>query len=327
MRFTALSFKDGALSEVSDIDRISELIADPVRLVWLDLPDADEKTLEMLEREFGFHRLALEDVRHGHQRPKIDEYKGYYFLVLYSVSYSAPLTSSHNGLKAREIDMFVGQNYVVTIHRRHVPEIEETMRRWKANPNMLQGYAVSFLLHAIGDAIVDNYFPALDTMGSAIDRLEEKIFVDFNRDAVAEVFALRKDLLALRRLVGPARDVFNILIRHDLPGLDGSASVYFADVYDHLIRVTDTIDTYRELLSSALDGYLSMTSNNLNQIVKVLTSGSIILMSMSLIAGIYGMNFRNMPELDWAFGYYWGLALMAVIAMLLFVFFRRKTWL
>jgi magnesium transporter len=281
----------------------------------------------MLEAEFGFHQLALEDVRRGHQRAKIDEYDDYYFAVLYSVSYAPPTTKLESGLTAVEVGAFFGANYVVTVHKRPVRELEEAIHRWEKNPDIVQDHNIGFLVHMICDIVVDEYFVAADAMGSVIDDLEERIFVNSNREILADIFAFRKDLLSMRKLVGPAREVFNTLSRRDLPLFDTRTAVYFSDVYDHIIRVADTIDTYRDLISGALDGYLTIVSNNLNEIVKVLTASSIILMSVTFIAGVYGMNFANMPELGWSFGYPGAILLMVAVALTLFLVFRRKSWL
>jgi magnesium transporter len=160
-----------------------------------------------------------------------------------------------------------------------------------------------------------------------VEALEEGIFAHPSPGAQAEIFALKKDLLAIRRVLGPERDVMNLLVRRDAPLFGSAQVVYFQDVYDHILRVTDAIDTYRDLLSSALDVNLSMTSFHLNEVVKRLTSSSIILMSVTLIAGIYGMNFESMPELDWVYGYPFALGLMIATAISLYVVFRRIDWL
>ena len=326
--FTALTFNEGKISRIANIEHIREIIAKPDEVLWLDLHGPSEHELQLLEREFGFHRLATEDVRRGLQRPKLDVYEGFLFVVMYSVSYREQRKARGGRLHSEEVHIFVGRNYVVTVHQREVKELNEVIQRWEEHPEVPQTRNVGFLLYTICDTIVDNYFPVVDDIGGAVDSLEEKVFSKFSQQALSDAFALRKELLALRRFVGPERDVVNALMRRDLPLLgDETNAVYFADVYDHLIRVADTIDIYRDLLSGALEGYLSVTSNNLNQVMKVLTAASIILMSMSVISGIYGMNFRNMPELDWGFGYAWALGLMIVAAGILFIMFRRRDWL
>ena len=211
-------------------------------------------------------------------------------------------------------------------HRSAVPE---TADRWCENVERQGNRGIGLLVYSLLDSIVDGYFPVVDDLADRIEDLEAGVFAEggSSRDEQAAIFALKKDLLAIRRVLGPERDVMNVLVRRDAPVFGGEEVVYFQDVYDHILRVTDAIDTYRDLLSSALDAHLSMTSYHLNEVVKRLTSSSIILMSMTLIAGIYGMNFAHMPELDWRLGYAWALGLMVAVGAALVALFRRIDWL
>ena len=167
----------------------------------------------------------------------------------------------------------------------------------------------------------------MDRVADRVEELEDTIFEEFNEEAIQSIFSLKKDLLSMRRIVAPERDVLNVLLRRELPIFRPADVAYLQDVYDHIVRVTENIDTYRDLLSSALDSYLSLQSNHLNQIVKVLTIASIILMAASLVTGFYGMNFQNMPELRWGMGGLWALSLIAAITAALVIYFRRKGWL
>jgi magnesium transporter len=184
-----------------------------------------------------------------------------------------------------------------------------------------------FLLYSLLDALVDGYFPVLDDIAERAENLEESIIMAGQSTLQAEILQLRRELLMIRRVVGPERDVMNVLVRQDPPLYGRKEVAYFQDVYDHLLRITDSVDIYRDMLASVLDANLSMVSYTLNVVVKRLTSSSIILMSMSLVAGIYGMNFIFMPELDWRFGYPFALALMIVIAAVEVSIFRRIDWL
>ena len=186
---------------------------------------------------------------------------------------------------------------------------------------------VGILLYSLLDSITDNYFPVIDSIVERIEDLEEQIFEKFDQKAIESIFTLKKDLLALRKVLAPERDVLNVLIRRDLPIFDAHTIVYFQDVYDHIVRITDSIDTYRDLLSSALDSYLSMQSNRLNVTVQTLTSVSIMLMSVSAITGWYGMNFVFMPELNSRLGYPAVMLAVVVIVIVEFIFFKRKGWL
>jgi magnesium transporter len=312
--------RTGTFHDVADLSQISDYLADPQALVWLDLesPDADE--LALLDQEFGFHPLAIEDAVRDHERPKVDTYDRYYLLIFYAARYD-----DKDQIRLQSLNLFVGDNYLVSIRRGAVNELQETMERWHA-PNAPIGQSTTRLLHTLLDAIVDNYFTLMDRVVDRVEDLEDTIFSRFREDAIQDIFRLKKDLLLLRRVVSPERDVLNVLLRQEMVTFQGPEMAYMQDVYDHLVRVTDSIDTYRDLLSSALDSYLSLQSNQLNQIVKALTLASIILMSCSLIAGIYGMNFAHMPELAWPLGYPFALGLMLMIGVSLGLFFRSRKW-
>lgn len=301
---------------------ISTFKNDPTVTLWFDLtrPSADE--LQVLRDEFKFHPLALEDATRGAQRPKVDSYGEYYFVVFYCIDMDAETQD----ICTAPVYLFIGHNYLVTIHNEPIKQIEETVHRWQAPDSPLE-QDVGSLIYALLDAIVDDYFPVMDQVAERAEDLEQHIFEEFDEAALQQIFTLKKDLLQLRRVVAPERDVLNVMLRRDIPVFDQNDVTYLQDVYDHVIRTTDAIDTYRDLLSSALDSFLSVQSNRLNLVVKALTVTSIILMSAALVAGIYGMNFEYMPELHWRYGYPFALALMVAIAGGLLLFFRRIKWL
>jgi magnesium transporter len=301
---------------------ISEIIQQKDQFVWLDLQDPQEADIALLRDEFQFHPLAIEDATRHHERPKVEAYEGYYFIVFYCMSYD----QAQNRLYTQAMNLFIGANYLVSVHQGVIGAIDDTIKRWRTNEEQF-GSDVAVLLYELLDAIVDDYFPVIDQLAERVEDIEEQIFARFSEDALQDVFALKRDLLAARRIVAPERDVLNVLIRREVPIFERTTILYLQDVYDHIVRITDSIDTYRDLLSSALDAFLSVQSNRLNQIVKVLTIASIILMSDALIAGIYGMNFEFMPEQDWVFGYPWALGLMLLITIGLIGFFRWRKWL
>jgi magnesium transporter len=308
-------------TEVNPSD-ISELLGQRDTFVWLDLQNPREADIDLLREEFNFHPLSIEDATHHPERPKLESFEKYYFLIFYCLSYDA----AKNRLHSQPIGLFIGANYIVTVHLGAIGSIDETIRRWRASAGEL-GNDAGALLYALLDAIVDDYFPVIDALAERVEDIEEQIFERFREEALQDVFALKRDLLAARRVVAPERDVLNVLIRREVPIFERDTIQYLQDVYDHIVRVTDSIDTYRDLLSNALDAFLSVQSNRLNQIVKVLTISSIILMADALVAGIYGMNFEFMPELHWAFGYPFALGLMALISSALILFFRWRKWL
>ncbi len=323
-----LSRRDGVVNREIDPAHCGSLLADPNNLVWVDIDRPTAEDIEVLRREFGFHELAIEDAIKHSQRPKIDRYDGYYLMVLYAITFNEGALR----VDEHELDIFVGKNYLVTSHEGPVTELDDVAHRWERNAEALDS-SVGVLLYSVIDTIVDCYLPILDRISELIEEVEEGIFGEYDPNAQARIFALRKELLHLRRVLGPERDVVLQLTRRELPVLEANTTAYFQDVYDHVVRATDSVDLYRELLNSALDSYLSVSSNNLNAIFRTLTSVSIILMTLSLIAGIYGMNFNtevsrlNMPELNTRFGYPATLLVMALIAGSLVIYFRRRRWL
>ncbi|HMQ34989.1 MAG TPA: magnesium/cobalt transporter CorA [Chloroflexaceae bacterium] len=323
----------GVFCALDDLTLISEHLDEPETTVWLDLEAPDEGEVALLREEFAFHELAIEDAVRDHERPKVDAYPSYYMLVFYSAGYNGAPADSPRAegdrrdpqIDLRQLSIFVGRNFIVTIHRRPIRQVTETIARWHT-PGSPIGHTAAGVLHSLLDAIVDDYFTLMDQVVDRVEDLEDVIFSRFREGAIEEIFGLKKDLLLLRRVVAPERDVINVLLRQETRIFQREATLYMQDVYDHLVRVTDSIDTYRELLSSALDSYLSLQSNQLNQLVKLLTLSSIILMACALIAGIYGMNFHYMPELTWPWGYPFALGLMLAVALGLAVLFRTRKW-
>lgn len=308
------------LSEVSTED-ISDLREHPDLTLWFDITQPSEEDFRKLRDEFGFHPLAIEDASRHHQRPKVDSYDNYYFVVFYCIE-----MNEQYRLSSSPLYLFIGQNYLVTVHDEPVSQIQETVRRWQS-PESPLGQDVGSLIYALLDAIVDDYFPVMDRLADRVEDLEQQIFGKFNDNALESIFQLKKDLLHIRRVVTPERDVLNVMLRRDIRVFDEHDVTYLQDVYDHIIRVVDAIDTYRDLLASSLDTFLSVQSNQLNQVVKALTITSIVLMSVAIVAGIYGMNFDYMPELHWRYGYVWALGLMAALSVGVIAFFRRIKWL
>lgn len=289
------------------------------KVIWLDLEDPDDQDFALLSEEFEFHPLAIEDCQHAHQRPKLEQYPGYIFIVLYEVVSEGPSKRT----RAIEINIFLGSNYVVTLHRGRAPVIEETERRWLSKERQAEEGA-NFLAYLVIDGVVDSYFPLLDAFSDRLEDLEEDLFSSSSPQTVVEVFRLKKDVLQLRRLVTPLRDVFLTLLRGPESMFGSRTYVYFQDVLDHLLRISDAVDTYRDLMSSAVDVYLSSVSNRTNETMKKLTVLSTVLMSAALIAGIYGMNFHVIPELSWRGGYYYALGLMVLVAGALAAAFKWR---
>lgn len=296
-------------------------VTNDCKLMWIDLQDPSPTELQRAADHFTWHQLAVEDATVRHQRPKLDIFDDYQFIVFYALEIVDQRPVAH------EISMFAGENYVVTIHTDAMHVIAETAQRWNDNVVKNGMHGPGLLVYSLLDAIVDGYFPVLDSIADTVEDLEEAVFSGKGLSHQKEVFRLKKELMIVRRIVGPEREVMNSLVRRDAPLFNDKEITYFQDVYDHLLRITDSIDAYRDLLSSVLDASLSMTSFRLNETVKTMTSSTIVLMSVTLVAGIYGMNFVNMPELQWTYGYPFALLLMVLIGGGLIVILRKIDWL
>lgn len=310
-----------AFSACDDPHRIDEFCQSEPNVVWVDVSNPNSQDFDDLAREFKFHPLAIEDCKKGHQRPKIDEYQGYYFFVLYEAELNQDRT-----LELRELNIFLGTNYLVTVHSQPLRAIETAERLWRSWSDLAER-RTGLVTYLLVDAIVDDYLPLLDTLSDRLEDMEEHLFEEFRSDALHEIFQIKKQLLFLRRAVVPLRDVFNTLLRREQPVFSRETMLYFQDVYDHLVRVADMIDTLRELLASTMDVYLSISGNRMNIVMKRLTAISTILMSATLVAGIYGMNFQFMPELGWRYGYTGALMAMLVIGLAIYFYFRKIDWL
>ena len=300
---------------------ISELKEVEGNIIWADVSDPTSEDFEELAEEFGFHHLSIEDCQNAHQRPKVEEYTGYYFIVLYEAELAGP----DDRLELRELNIFLGKNYLVTVHSRPVRAIATASRLWHQWTDRADQGA-GLLAYLLIDGIVDDYLPLLDIMSDRMDDLEDSIFGEWRPESIEEIFSIKKKLLYLRRAITPLRDVFNMLLRREQPIFSRETHVYFQDVFDHLIRVADTIDTLRDMLGSTMDAYLSVSGNRMNQVMKRLTSISTILMSVTLVAGIYGMNFVLMPELRWRYGYVFALLSMVVIGLALYIYLKKIKW-
>lgn len=325
---TILCTQDHHHKEHVDRADIRAVLKDEASLLWLDLEDPTPDDLAWLESEFRFHPLAIEDASKEHQRPKIDQYGDFYFLVFYDIDYD----DASGAINEHDLDLFLGKNYLVTVHREPIAEIAEVAARFHRNTAAIER-GVGVLLYSLLDTIVDHYFPVVERIGERIEEMEVAVYEHPGQAGTRDIFALKKELMHLRRVVSPERDVLAVLSRRELPVVSEATGVYFQDVYDHTIRVTDTIDVYRDLLSSVLDSYHATSANSLNKVMQVLASYSIILMSVTLIAGIYGMNFNsdvspfNMPELNTRYGYVVALGTMLALGLVLHRFFKRKGWL
>ena len=310
------------LDQTLPLHSISDVIEKRDHLLWVDANDASPEEISLLQEELSLHPLAVEDATHRHERPKVEQFDRFVLLIFYALTYDK---KTHE-MVWNQVAIFGGHNYVLTLHSGALPLLDTISDRWCQNHEKLPSHAPALLIYALLDGMVDEYLPVIDELSDRIDALEDAIFADFDKGTLQEIFRLKRELLLMRKILTPERDVLNVLMRRDMPFYQDDAARYFQDIYDHLLRVLDSVDTYRDLISSALESYLSVVSNRLNQVMKTLTASSIILMTMALISGIYGMNFRFMPELEWHYGYFMALGLMAALGTALGVLFRRNDW-
>ncbi|MGC4045443.1 MAG: magnesium/cobalt transporter CorA [Armatimonas sp.] len=293
--------------------------------VWIDVTSPTEEDWALLKAKFDFHPLAMEDAYNQRQRPKVDSYGEYLFLSVKAWKGSDKLIADVEAL-TQEIDIFLGPNYLITIHDEDSGPIKEIRRRLDQNPTHLRSES-GFLLYMLLDALVDEYFPVMDALDEDIDVIETSIYESEDSLDFKPAVKLKKRLLILRQTVSPMRDVLNQLMRTDNPALiSPELQVYYQDVYDHTLRLVEQIDLHRDIMGGVIDVMMSQTSNRLNQVMKTLTGISTILMTAALIAGIYGMNFKNMPETNWPDGYFYALGLMVAIALGLTFYFKKIKW-
>lgn len=300
--------------EEASLAGIGRTLADGKSFFFGEFQSPTQEELDTLAREFGLHPLAIEDVRNRQQRPKIDIYGTHFFLVFYRIG------PSKKGLAIEEIDVFIGQNFLVVCHDGELPLVGEVLDRFGREAG---AHDVSGLLYDLLDAIVDEYFPVLDGIAERTEAIEASVFEKFNRRRLADLLDLKKDLALLRRIIAPERDAINVLLRRDPPVLDPARIFYFQDVYDHLIRITDSIDTYRELLTGSLDAFLSVENNRLSEIVRRLTLISTVFLPLTFITGFFGMNFQRLAGAgDVLFGA--SIVAMVVLPLALLAMLRRQ---
>ncbi len=305
------------------IPDISEVLKQPGRFVWIGLHEPDAEVLAEVQQEFALHDLAIEDATRAHQRPKLERYGDSLFAVLRT----AHRDRATGAIEFGETHLFVGSNYVVSVrHGASLPYVE-VRSRCEASPDLL-AKGPGFVLYALMDFIVDQYFPLVDAFEDRLEGLEDDIFKQtLTRETTERIYQLKRNLLEVKRAVAPLIDMCNRLVRTDSALIPDDARVYFRDVYDHAIRINEMIDTLRELLTTALEANLSLISVSQNDAMKRLAGWAAIIGVPTMIAGIYGMNFKFMPELEWALGYPVTMAVMLAACGFLYYRFKRSGWL
>ncbi len=302
---------------------LAALLAAPDGVVWVDMTGPSDGDVAVLRDVFHFHPLAIEDASKREQRPKVDEYDGYVFLTIHAAGRSR---TADGDLALDEVDIFAGQGYVVTVHAAPMTALADALGRLRRSPGALREFA-DFVLYTIVDACVDSYFPIIDELDEVLDGIEDTLLASPTPETLNRLFVAKQALAHLRRVAAPLRDLFNTLTRRDLPFLRPPTQAYFLDVYDHLLRITDMIDTQRDLLAGAMDIYLSSVNNRLNENVQRLTVITAGLALASVVTGLYGMNFTRLyPDTRWVYGFWFALGLIAVLVATMVWMFRRLKW-
>lgn len=321
--------KDRRFEELPYPQEAGPLLGEDDCLLWVDGEDPTREELDWVREQFHIHPIAMEDYNSPQERSRIDHYTDFYSIVVFALNF----TKENCTLSERPLTLFVGRKFLVTLHADPFPEIKEACELWERNKEEMK-CEVGVVLYALLDVMIDDYFPLIDRIAEEVEDVEDQVLQQGTPSNLSQIFHLKRQLLVLRRTVAPERDVLNMLLRREIPLFTEAMMIYFQDLYDHIVRVLDSLDAHRELLAGALDLYVSVSSNRLsisanrlNETMQTLTAWSIILMSASLISGIYGMNFKQMPETDWIYGYPAALGFMIGLAGILALYFRRRKWL
>jgi len=280
---------------------IHEYIGDASNVVWVDAQDPGPSELGILSEEFGLHPPSLEAAGQGHRRPKVDEFKGYALLVTYAAVPDPGV--GDGGVKTVEVDLFVGRNFVVSVHRGRVPALEDALTRWtRGGPRLREG--AGFLVYAVLDALIDSFAPLLADLEDAIEEAEVAVFTRADEEGVRSLLHLKRTLATLRRELQPLRAIFQVLLRRDHPFFPGSTEAYLRDVYDHLLRILDSLEAEREMAASAMDASLAVSSHRLNKTMKTLAVITVAVAVVGSVFGAYGMNFQVIPLATTAWGFW-----------------------
>ena len=322
MLVNCVAYRDG--KRIADIEphQISEYLKQPGTFVWVALKDSTEAELSAMQEEFDLHPLAVEDARHGHQRPKVEEYGDSLFVVLHTVEVHG------EDLHIGEVDIFVGPNYVLSVRNRTERGFQDVRNRAEREPQLLK-HGSGYVFYFIMDAVVDRYFPVLDAIESELEAIEEKLFLPSSKPGqnIEKLYYVKQKLVALKHASGPLLDNAGKLYGGRVPQVCGGLGEYFRDVTDHLIRLNQSIDASRETVGTAIQVNLAMVQVADSEVTKRLAAYAALVAVPTMIAGVYGMNFEVMPELKWTYGYPMVMAVMAALDGYLFYKFRKAGWL
>ncbi len=310
----------------TDLGRLLALRVDPKVTIWLDLEEPTEAESRVLSEVFRFHPLAIEDTLQDYGHPKIDTFEDHVFIIVHGIDFSRLNIERSLDINTLELDLFFGQRYLVTHHGEPSLKSIKDLHKDVCEPGHRPWTAVR-LLHRMLDRLVDNFLPVMDQVGVKLELLEDQIIHNPAPDLLEKVLDAKKSIQRIRRMTAHQRLILESLARGHLELIERDSLAFFRDIYDHFVRVADLAEAYREGAQSAVEAYLSMSANKTNETMKVLTQISTVMLPLTFIAGIYGMNFDNMPELHWHLGYPFAIGLMVLTAVSILVWFRRRRWL
>ena len=305
---------------------IEECLAykDKSTVTWINIDGIHQvDIIEKVGKHFDFHPLLLEDIANTEQRPKAEDFDDYVFIVLKMLYYD----EKEGEIITEQVSIVLGQNYVISFQEREGDAFNRVRDRIRNNKGRIRRKGPDYLAYALLDAIVDSYFAILEKFGEILEDMEEELIAEPKPETLHNIYSLKREMISLRKSIWPLREVVSGLERRGSELIKEDTHIYLRDAYDHTIQVIDTIETYRDMLSGLLDLYMSSISNRMNEVMKVLTIIATIFIPLTFIAGVYGMNFRNMPELGWGWGYPLTLLVMILIVIMMMFYFRSKKWL
>jgi magnesium transporter len=324
LRVTVLDYDERSFTE-RVLDRPEESFAfrDSPSVSWINVDGLhDVAAIEAIAGHFGLHPLVVEDVLHTGQRSKAEDYDDTLFIVLRMLSYN----ESTQTVDDEQVSLVLGKRYVLSLQQRVGDVFDGVRERIRNSKGRIRRAGADYLAYSLVDAVVDQYFVVLERLGEQVEVLGEEVSEHADRRKLEEIRRLKRELLFLRKSIWPLREVLSRIQRGESPLFDAHTLIYLRDVYDHTIQVIDTVETYRDMMAGLLDVFMTSVSNRMNEVMKVLTIIATIFIPLSFVAGLYGMNFKYMPELSWRYGYFGALGVMAAVAGGMLVYFKRKGW-
>jgi len=318
--YSGSSFREAKVANIKE----AVSLRDKSLVTWLNIDGVHQpEIIEQVGKQFGIHPLVLEDIVYTEQRPKIDDLDYYIFVVLRMLRFD----EKESETKSEQVSIVLGRDFVISFQEKQGDVFEVIRERIRNNKGRIRKMGADYLAYALIDAIVDNYFLILEKLGETIGDIEDKLVTNPSTETLRAIHDLKREMIFLRKSVWPLREVIRRVETSESPLINKSTSIYLRDVYDHTIQVIDSVETFRDMLSGMLDIYLSSVSNRMNEVMKVLTIIATIFIPLTFVAGIYGMNFRYMPELEWSWGYPFVLLLMLAVGIAMLLYFRRRKWL